>query len=86
MVGLAGCRGSAPAGGAAKTYPVRGTVVSTDAARGEVLLDHEAIPGFMEAMTMSYQLRDPSIVSELHAGDRITATLLVSHGGESRKI
>jgi len=50
-------------------------VISTDATH--VTLDHEAIPGFMEAMTMPYKLKDPSIVSELHPGDRITATILV---------
>ena len=31
----------------------------------------------MEAMTMPYKLKDPSIVSELHPGDRITATIRV---------
>ncbi len=31
----------------------------------------------MDAMTMSYKLKDPGIVSELHPGDRITANLLV---------
>ncbi len=40
-------------------------------------LDHEAVPGFMEAMTMPYKLKDPAIASELHPGDRITATILV---------
>jgi protein SCO1/2 len=58
-----------------KTFPVRGKVVSTDASH--VLLDHEAVPGFMEAMTMSYKLKDPSVVTELHPGDRITATIIV---------
>lgn len=75
-----GCRQSAPPGspGASaplKSFPVRGKVVSTDATH--VTLDHEAIPGFMEAMTMPYKLKDPSIVSELHPGDRITATIRV---------
>jgi protein SCO1/2 len=51
--------------------------VSVDAAKGSVMLDHEAVPGFMEAMTMSYKLKDASVASELHPGDRITATLLV---------
>jgi protein SCO1/2 len=60
-----------------KVYKVRGKVVSTDAAKGEVLLDHEAIPGFMEAMTMSYKLKDAGILGELHPGDVITADLLV---------
>ncbi len=58
-----------------KSFPVRGRIVATDATH--VTLDHEAVPGFMEAMTMAYKLKDPSIVSELHPGDRITATILV---------
>jgi len=61
-----------------KVYHLRGKVVSTDPARGEVTLDHEAIPGFMEAMTMPYKLKDPGILSELHPGDVITADVLVS--------
>ena len=31
----------------------------------------------MEAMMMPYKLKDPSIVSELHPGDRITARIVV---------
>ena len=58
-----------------KSFPVRGRVVAVHGP--DVTLDHEAIPGFMDAMTMSYKLKDPAIVSELHPGDRITATLLV---------
>ena len=60
-----------------KTYKVRGKVVSTTAATGEVMLDHEAIPGFMEAMTMPYKLKDANVLTELHPGDVITADLLV---------
>ena len=58
-----------------KTFPVKGRIVSTDATH--VTLDHEAVPGFMEAMTMPYKLKDPSIVSELHPGDRISARIIV---------
>ena len=63
-------------------YHLRGKVVSTDAAHGIVVLDHEAIPGFMGAMTMPYQLKDPSILSELHPGDVITADVLVSKSSQ----
>jgi protein SCO1/2 len=68
-----------------KTYKLRGKVVSTNAAAGEVTLDHEAIPGFMEAMTMPYKLRDGNVLSELHPGDVITADLVVAQqgGGDS---
>ena len=61
-----------------KVYHLRGKVVSTDAAKGEVTLNHEAIPGFMEAMTMPYKLKDASFLGELHPGDVITADVLVS--------
>lgn len=64
-------------------YHLRGKVIGTNAATGEVTLDHEAIPGFMEAMTMPYKLKDPSILSELHPGDVITADVLVSQGADA---
>ena len=70
--------GSSVPAGEVKTFPIRGKVVSVDATKGSVLLDHEAVPGFMDAMTMSYKLKDAGILSELHPGDRITATLLVT--------
>jgi protein SCO1/2 len=90
---MAGCRqsnngtpGAASTAGSAtgevKSFPIRGKIVSVDAAKGSVLLDHEAIPGFMEAMTMSYKLKDAGTISELHPGDRITATLLVRKTGD----
>ncbi|MGD0546222.1 MAG: SCO family protein [Terracidiphilus sp.] len=84
LVLLAGCHnGQTPpaqssAGLNDKVYHLRGKVVSADAARGEVTLNHEAIPGFMEAMTMPYKLKDASILSELHPGDVITADVLLS--------
>jgi protein SCO1 len=62
----------------ARVYKVRGKIVSADAAKGAVTLNHEAIPGFMDAMTMPYKLKDSSILGELHPGDVITADLLVS--------
>jgi protein SCO1/2 len=66
-----------------KTYPLRGKIVSTDAAKGEVTINHQAILGFMEAMTMSYKLRDTRIIGELHPGDLITADILVSQGPDA---
>ena len=84
FVALAGCHSGqqAPTQSAAsqnfKVYKLSGKVVSTDASKGEVTLNHEAIPGFMEAMTMPYKLKDASILGELHPGDVITADVLVS--------
>jgi protein SCO1 len=66
-----------------KTYRLRGKVVSTNAPTGEVTLDHEAIPGFMDAMTMPYRLKDATILGELHPGDVVTADLLVSQRADA---
>jgi len=84
LVLLAGCR-SAPKGDADssasdkayRVYHLRGKVVSTDTAKTEVTLNHDAIPGFMDAMTMPYKLKDANILSELHPGDVLTADVLV---------
>ncbi len=66
-----------------KVYKLHGKVVSTNPATGEVTLDHEAIPGFMDAMTMPYKLKDPGILSELHPGDVLTADLFVSQNSDA---
>ena len=85
---IAGCNRSTQSGpaaapsGAVKTFPIRGKIVSVDAKGGSIVLDHQAVPGFMEAMTMSYKLKDPAVASELHAGDVIVAKLLVREDGD----
>jgi protein SCO1/2 len=61
-----------------KTYKLKGKVISTNAKTSEVTVNHQAIPGFMEAMTMPYKVKDPSVLGELHPGDVITADVLVS--------
>jgi protein SCO1/2 len=85
IFGLSGCRsddrareepGAIP--GDAATYQLRGIVVSSDAAKGIVTIDTEAIPGLMGAMTMPYKLAQPGVATELHPGDHVSARLRVS--------
>jgi len=66
-----------------KVYKLRGKVVASNSSAGEVTLNHEAIPGYMDAMSMPYKLKDPSILGELHPGDVITADVLVSQGDDA---
>jgi protein SCO1/2 len=66
-----------------KTYKLRGKIVSTNAATSEITVSHEAIPGFMEAMTMPYKVKDANILGDLHPGDVITADLMVSQGADA---
>jgi protein SCO1 len=62
---------------------MRGKVMSVNVAKSEVTVNHEAIPGFMEAMTMPYNVKDPNVVNELHPGDVITADVLVSQDADA---
>src|ERR1700722_15696291 len=81
IIGLEGCRSAPPAAepqATGSTYQLRGIVVSSDAAKGRVTIEAEAIPGFMGALTMPYKLAQPGVASELHTGDHVTARLRVS--------
>lgn len=88
LAGVAGCHSSSKGGAAnnaaspsGEQYSVRGRVISVDAKDGVISLDTEAIPGFMEAMTMAYILQNPSEASGLHPGDKITAQLQIGARG-----
>lgn len=83
---LAGCHSSPPpqdqpaAASNIKVYHLRGKIVASNPATGEITVDGEAIPGYMDAMTMPYKLKRPNIISDLHPGDTITADVLVPQG------
>lgn len=62
----------------ATRYDLQGEVVSVDKAKGEVVLDHEEIPGYMAAMRMPFKLKDEDVLDTLGAGDRLQATLVVT--------
>jgi len=46
-----------------KLYVLKGKIVARDASDNTVRVDHEAIPGFMEAMTMDYPVRGAEVAS-----------------------
>lgn len=78
LLAATGCR-QAPApvadSGPVRHYPIHGKVVGTNSETGEVEVAAAAIPGFMDAMTMPYQLKNTADLKKLHRGDQITATL-----------
>ena len=59
------------------TYEVGGTVVRVEAARRSITIDHDEIPGFMEPMTMPFDVRDPAILAGLEKGTRVRFVLVV---------
>jgi protein SCO1/2 len=73
------CRRSSPADAQeARRFVLKGIVREVDATRSRVTVEHEAIAGYMEGMTMPFPVRDdPQVLRLLRAGDRIEATLVV---------
>lgn len=61
----------------ARRYDLKGEVVSFNKAQQQVVIRHEEVPGFMEAMTMPFTLREDSAYDVMRAGDTIQATLVV---------
>lgn len=58
-------------------FHLHGKVVSVDVGDRSAAIDHDAIPGFMDAMTMSYSIPDEKALSTLKPGDEITADVVV---------
>lgn len=58
-----------------KVYELKGTIVAREAKDNTLRVDHQAIPGFMEAMTMDYSVRGASVAQLPRDGTRITAKL-----------
>ncbi|MGH7288288.1 MAG: copper-binding protein [Myxococcota bacterium] len=57
-------------GGGSSDHPGRGVVVSVDAAKGEITLDHEDIPGLMMGMTMTFHA-DPTLLAGVEPGQQV---------------
>jgi protein SCO1/2 len=62
--------------GTAKRYPFTGRIVAIDLQNQTAAIDGDTIPGFMDAMTMNYRIKPPSMLSQLSAGDSIAAELV----------
>ena len=61
----------------AKHFPFKGTVVSVDKAKKTATLKHDEIPGYMDAMTMAFPIKDDWVWEDLSPGADIQADLVV---------
>lgn len=65
----------------AKHYPFKGKVISVDKANKKATIEHEAIPGFMEAMTMPFPIHADWVWNDLTPGAEVRADLVVDKDG-----
>jgi Cu/Ag efflux protein CusF len=52
-----------------------GKVIATVPNSNKIVVEHEAIKGFMDAMTMGYQVDPPTLIKGLKAGDKVHFTI-----------
>jgi protein SCO1/2 len=71
---------AAPASADAKRFPFKGTVVSVNKAKNEATISHDEIPGYMDAMTMPFPIKDTWVMDEISAGSQIQGELVVEKG------
>lgn len=64
----------------ARRYPLKGKVVSTDLVNKKAVIDHEKIPGYMDAMTMPFPVRDADVLAAMTPGAEVKADMVVDKG------
>jgi len=74
---LSGCHRSQSAAPAVKRYPFTGRILALDAGSQAAIINGDAIPGFMDAMAMSYTIKSSAEFKQLAAGDSIAAEVVV---------
>jgi len=77
---LLSCHASKPP--AVKRYPFTGRIISLDSQNQSAVIDGDNIPGFMDAMAMAYKITPPGMLSQLSAGESISADLVVVQPGD----
>jgi protein SCO1/2 len=65
---------------ATRRYPVTGMVLTVDGARRTFVASIETIPGFMDAMTMPFEVKDARELGDLVPGAIVEFTLVVGAG------
>ena len=61
---------------AQKQHSTEGMVVSVEMKSKSVVISCEAIPGYMDAMEMAFEVRSPEVLQKLHAGARVRFTMV----------
>jgi protein SCO1/2 len=71
LMAMTGCRKQT-------TYEVKGVVRDVLPARKQVRIEHERIPGYMDAMTMLFDVKDTNELTALRPGDEISFRMIVT--------
>jgi protein SCO1/2 len=66
----------------AKRFPLKGKVISVDPNKQKAVINHERIPDYMEAMTMSFPIYDRDVLGTMTKDAEVRAELIVNDDGD----
>jgi len=61
-----------------REFPLTGEVLSVKPDKSELQVKHDEVKGFMDAMTMWFNIKDPRLLDGIAPGDLISATLVLT--------
>jgi protein SCO1/2 len=61
-----------------REFPLTGEVLAIKADKSEVQVRHDEVKGFMDAMTMWFNIKDPRLLDGIAPGDLVSATLVIT--------
>ncbi len=62
-----------------KRFDLKGKVISVDLPNKKASIEHEEVPGYMDAMTMDFVFKEDFVLRELTAGAEVKAELVVDN-------
>ena len=63
---------------AIRTFSARGVILEIKPDTSQLVIQHQAISNYMDAMTMPFKVKDPAPLAELKRGDQVTFQLHVT--------
>src|ERR1700722_1317514 len=64
----------------AQRHPGSGLAISIDRSKQSIVVSHESIPGYMDAMVMPFYVKDAASLNGLAPGVKVEFTLVVDKG------
>ncbi len=77
---LAGCASDTEPSDTSQTFEAVGVVKTITPTKNYINIDHEDIPGFMDAMTMFFPVLDTSILQNVAVNDSVVFTIEIIEG------
>ena len=64
-----------------QTFQAHGIVEAVEAEQGSIVIVHDEIPDFMQAMAMTFKVPHPIMLKDIQPGDEVNFSLMLARDG-----